>query len=45
MLDPAYKIANWQNLKVTKAMNIEYIQPEKATTKKLATVNETNQTI
>ncbi|MEH2334703.1 hypothetical protein [Nostoc sp.] len=45
MLDPTYKIANLQNLKITKAINIEYLQPQKATTKKLAPINETNQTI
>lgn len=45
MLDPAYKIANLQNIKITKAMNIEYLQPQKVTTKKLAPINETNQTI
>lgn len=29
MLDPAYKIAILQNIKITKLMNIEYLQPEK----------------
>ncbi|MEH2397959.1 hypothetical protein [Nostoc sp.] len=42
MLDPTYKIANLQNLKITKAINIEYIQPQKATIKKLAPINKAN---